>query len=329
MTNITTGTTTAVYAPSLSSNNGQITTTSTQIAEHFGKRHDTVLRAIDNLECSAEYRLRNFAESSVEGEMPNGGTRTYRTFNITRDGFVFLAMGFTGKEAAQWKEAYITAFNKMESEIAAPALISDKITPAQAQHLRELVQLVVETGQQTHGETWTRLHRKMKTNSYLALRPDQFDAACEYLRGKFDGESIASLIQKHLPALPAPATTENAMPTTQAPSLKNRRWLVYFDHTGREHHEAVPNDAMVCSPKEIPGMLLNERNGIFSARDVMEIAGHANLRMMSEICTMEAQSKAKAMRDEIKTFGTTDLSEFAKSAYLELSLRGEFKGAAA
>lgn len=50
--------------------------------------------------------------------MPNGGTRTYRIFRITRDGFVFLAMGFTGKEAAQWKEAYITAFNKMEAQLS-------------------------------------------------------------------------------------------------------------------------------------------------------------------------------------------------------------------
>ena len=86
------------------------------------------------------------------------------------------------------------------------------IAPAQAQHLRELVQLVVESGQQNHGETWTRLHRKMKVNSYLALRPDQFDAACEYLRGKFDDTSIAAIAQKHFPQiaqLPAPAATTN------------------------------------------------------------------------------------------------------------------------
>jgi hypothetical protein len=36
---------------------------------------------------------------------------------MTRDGFTFLAMGFTGAKAAQWKEAYITAFNRMEAEL--------------------------------------------------------------------------------------------------------------------------------------------------------------------------------------------------------------------
>lgn len=35
-------------------------------------------------------------------------------YYLTRDGFTFLAMGFTGRVAAQFKEAYINAFNEME-----------------------------------------------------------------------------------------------------------------------------------------------------------------------------------------------------------------------
>ena len=96
---------------------GQPTTTSIVIAEKFGKRHDRVLRAIDNLECSETFRLRNFGETSNPVQMPNGGTRNERSFNITRDGFAFLAMGFTGKEAARWKEKFIDAFNWQASEI--------------------------------------------------------------------------------------------------------------------------------------------------------------------------------------------------------------------
>jgi len=108
--------------PTLAIINGHATTTSNQIAEHFGKRHDTVLRTIRNLECSPEYHARNFAEMVVEVEIGSGATRSDPAYTITRDGFVFLAMGFTGKEAAQWKEAYIEAFNAMESALqAAPA----------------------------------------------------------------------------------------------------------------------------------------------------------------------------------------------------------------
>lgn len=103
--------------PHLAVVNGHATTTSNQIAEHFGKRHDHVLRAIKNLGCSPDFRLRNFGEASIEMEQPNGGTAKYPAYTITRDGFVFLAMGFTGKEAAQWKEAYIEAFNAMEATL--------------------------------------------------------------------------------------------------------------------------------------------------------------------------------------------------------------------
>ena len=106
--------------PHLAVVNGHATTTSNQIAEHFGKRHDRVLRAIANLECSPEYRLRNFGETVIERGNPSGGAPIQSpAYTITRDGFVFLAMGFTGKEAAQWKEAYIEAFNAMEAALQA------------------------------------------------------------------------------------------------------------------------------------------------------------------------------------------------------------------
>lgn len=38
-------------------------------------------------------------------------------YYLTRDGFTFLAMGFTGKVAAKFKEAYIEAFNDMERRL--------------------------------------------------------------------------------------------------------------------------------------------------------------------------------------------------------------------
>lgn len=103
----------------------------------------------------------------------------------------------------------------------APAL-PQSITPAQAQHLRELVQLVVESGKQGHGETWARLHRKLKVNSYLALHPDQFDAACKYLRTKMDDASIAAIAQKHFPQiaqLSAPTPEPQPMPPKVPPEM--------------------------------------------------------------------------------------------------------------
>ncbi len=38
-------------------------------------------------------------------------------YEMTRDGFTFVGMGFTGPQAARFREAYITAFNKMEDTL--------------------------------------------------------------------------------------------------------------------------------------------------------------------------------------------------------------------
>ena len=96
--------------------NGKSTTTSKVIADHFGKIHRDVKRAIRLLECSDEFRLRNFAQSSYKSEQG----KVIPCMTMTRDGFCFLAMGFTGNEAAKWKEAFINAFNELE-KCAAPS----------------------------------------------------------------------------------------------------------------------------------------------------------------------------------------------------------------
>jgi len=97
--------------------NGQPTTTSLAIAERFGKRHDNVLQSIQKLECSEEFRLLNFQGTSRTVPGPNGATRLEAMYAVTKDGFMFLAMGFTGKEAAAWKERFIAAFNAMERQL--------------------------------------------------------------------------------------------------------------------------------------------------------------------------------------------------------------------
>lgn len=95
-------------------------TTSRVIADKFGKRHADVIRAVRNLECSDDFNERNFAP--VEYLDGKGEQRT--EYGITRDGFTFLAMGFTGKEAAAWKEKFIAAFNAMEQRLKSTAILS-------------------------------------------------------------------------------------------------------------------------------------------------------------------------------------------------------------
>jgi Rha family phage regulatory protein len=72
---------------------GKQWTTSLNIAEVFGIAHDEVLKRIRNCQCSEGFRLVNFHESSYF----NSQNKEMPMYEITRDGFTFLAMGFKGR----------------------------------------------------------------------------------------------------------------------------------------------------------------------------------------------------------------------------------------
>ncbi|HDZ4254794.1 TPA: Rha family transcriptional regulator [Campylobacter jejuni] len=102
----------------------QVFCTSLDVAKVFGKRHFHVLRDIENIlndlrEIGTSQDLSNFGETYRNTEIRGfgkvkGKTRKDRCYNLTRDGFSLLAMGFTGKKALQFKIAFINAFNEME-----------------------------------------------------------------------------------------------------------------------------------------------------------------------------------------------------------------------
>jgi anti-repressor protein len=111
----------------------RVVVSSKDIANAFEKRHDNVLRDISGLNCSAEFRLLNFEETSQTVAMPKGGTRKDKFYLVTRDGFVLLVMGYTGEKAMRFKEAYIGEFNRMETvlrdkrAIAIPGTLKDAL----------------------------------------------------------------------------------------------------------------------------------------------------------------------------------------------------------
>ncbi|EPP7506243.1 Rha family transcriptional regulator [Vibrio cholerae] len=96
------------------SQDNALVTDSRYIAEYFRKRHDDVLRKVRALNCSRDFNARNFAE--VEYKDQKGELRM--AYQMTKDGFMFLVMGFTGKRAAEIKERYINAFNEMAEKLA-------------------------------------------------------------------------------------------------------------------------------------------------------------------------------------------------------------------
>ena len=126
----------------LSFKNNHITCSSLDIACHFEKRHDNVTRAIANLEIPEYFRALNFEETQQQIEMPTGGFRAEKYYEITRDGFALLCMGFTGKKAAAWKVAYINAFNQMEAKLKQPQLTPAHIRSKNIENISRLTEAV-------------------------------------------------------------------------------------------------------------------------------------------------------------------------------------------
>lgn len=103
--------------PNVSIHNGKAITTSQDVADYFRKLHKDVLKKIECLDCSPKFTSANFCADVQTIEIGNGATRESKIYEMTKDGFVFLVMGFTGKKAAAFKEAYIAEFNRMEAEL--------------------------------------------------------------------------------------------------------------------------------------------------------------------------------------------------------------------
>ncbi|EAV2864207.1 Rha family transcriptional regulator [Salmonella enterica] len=103
----------ALSHPEVTIENGRAVTTSVAVAEYFRKLHKNVIQKIETLECSPEFNRLNF--KPVDYTDAKGEKRP--AYQITKNGFVFLVMGFTGKKAAAFKEAYIAEFDRMENEL--------------------------------------------------------------------------------------------------------------------------------------------------------------------------------------------------------------------
>lgn len=93
------------------SSNGNDVTTSLIVAQVFGKEHKNVVRDIENLSCSENFNRLNFERITYK----DARNREQTAYEMTKDGFSFLVMGYTGAKAGEFKEKFISEFNKRES----------------------------------------------------------------------------------------------------------------------------------------------------------------------------------------------------------------------
>lgn len=114
--------------PPVTIHDGRPMADSRDVAVTFGRQHKDVLRAYRDAHCSPEFRRRNFAPFYIKDLTGESLSHVL----MSKNGFAFLVLGFTGAEAGVFKEAYIDRFDAMEAELraGAPARI-DVRDPAQ------------------------------------------------------------------------------------------------------------------------------------------------------------------------------------------------------
>ncbi|PHS43111.1 MAG: hypothetical protein COB05_18630 [Marinobacter sp.] len=178
-------------------------TTSTKVADAFGKLHKNVVQKIESLDCSASFASANFSAHDQEVAIGNGAKRKSKVYEMTKDGFMFLVMGFTGKKAAQVKEAYINAFNEMAEKLygkPAPSRRKQKTLPnglsmEQQDAIKGLVKARVETlapdrRAKAAITCWSALKSKFGC-TYKEIEPERFtDAVSLVARVPLEGDYL-------------------------------------------------------------------------------------------------------------------------------------------
>ena len=133
--------------PVVFTKDGQVFANSRDVADYFGKSHHNLLRQIDVIaKDGTKWGQIHFDETHYVHSQ-NG--QQYRYYDMTKDGFIELVMGFTGAKAREMKRAYIKRFNAMEEFIRYNmADVQATITPAIPQSFAEALRLAADQQEQ-------------------------------------------------------------------------------------------------------------------------------------------------------------------------------------
>ena len=170
---------------------GQAVVSSRDIAEKFEKNHKEVLRSIDN-QIEVLGGAQNCAGLFIESQYQHPQNKQwYKEYLLTRDGFSFVAMSFTGEKAAKWKLKYIEAFNKME------ALIKESTNPYQGMSKELQAILLVDKKQQANEKRITEVAEDLKDFKENA---PLFNVECDELQKALKKKLVHLLGGKQSPA---------------------------------------------------------------------------------------------------------------------------------
>ena len=216
-----------VQNPALVVIDGQPRAKSTDVARHFGKLHKDVLKAIKNMEVPENFRERNFAPS--EYTVP-GQTRKYPMFEMTRDGFTLLTMGFNGKRAMEWKLAYIAEWNRMEAALKdvhenLHDQIRQEMGRLQERTIQTTAEIVIDQMQKRLLELEVRLDRRTAAVDHMSARQllDQEKVPSKKRRGLIF--NVSRRLRKFCSSINAVALRSAETSTWLFPISAIKKWM--------------------------------------------------------------------------------------------------------
>nr|DAF79082.1 MAG TPA: regulatory protein [Caudoviricetes sp.] len=248
-------------------------TTTQNVAEAFGKQHQHVTQKVAALECTEQFLTSNFSLVSFQHR-----GNTYKSYEMTKDGFMFLVMGFTGKKAAAIKEGYIGAFNWMAEQLglSSKSLVAKAVSEALgAEGARTLsnvmrcrvAKLDAEHQRSATAKLASALHARFDVPRMELIPADQMDAACNFVASyAIEGEYIprqSSMIPEKLGQCD--------------------RYLLSADPKGSAQITPVPMGAFVLTRQQFMKAMLVDGDMPVSTAEMFEFVALAteNLRRRS------------------------------------------------
>lgn len=251
----------------------ELTTTSIKVAEAFGKLHKDILKRIDTVltQVPESFGKRNFAPAEYIEKNNLGYDVAYRAFELTKDGFMLLVMGFTGEKAMAIKLAYIEAFNWMADQLktkpVAAALEYQPLTPVSQRRVQKAIaQRVAEcqAGRLGYGRLHSALKDAFAVGKYDQLPEGRIEEVVKFIETySLEGE-----------LLPPTATAPAAAPVSAAlPSGYQGRVTLMFD-----------GGAVVGAYQEREGSFNTHPDTLAQQlREIHSFNAH-HLRQIAEVC---------------------------------------------
>lgn len=231
-----------------------LVTTSVKVADAFGKLHKNIIAKIKSLDIPEDFSRLNFKLCYKNNELQNGKPQPF--YEMTKDGFMLIVMGFTGKKAMEVKIAYITAFNMMHSKLFPKTQYglkeAPKLTPAQQRHIQKRVaELVGRQVGTSYNAIWGRLKDHFHVGTYKDIPAHKYPEVCEYLRCKpIEGELLRAnegLFGLNIEITDPRARfllTQEGGETRMVPVDPNA-YILTRDEIKRNIHEVVPGYRLV------------------------------------------------------------------------------------